>query len=64
MMDDQNVVQEAVDALTLIGAWGLHESKRPEAWVLGVRAQRVLKGEPMTEDEIAEFTKKVNAHFG
>jgi hypothetical protein len=52
------VVREAVQALLLIGCWGLHDSNRPEVWTLAMRARRVLDGKPMTAAETAEFRAK------
>lgn len=56
--DGAAVVREAVEALLLIGCWGLHDSNRPEVWTLAMRARRVLDGDPMTGLEAAGFRAK------
>lgn len=56
--DGDDVVREAIEAMLLIGTWGLDESKQPDVWTLAMRAKRVLDGNPMTEAETAEFRAK------
>lgn len=56
--DGEAVVREAVEALLSIGAWGLHDSRRPDAWTLAMRARRFMDGDPMTGEEAAGFRAK------
>lgn len=56
--------REAAEALNLIGAWGLDNSKRADAWVLGQRALRAIDGEPMSDEDVARFREAIPARLG